>query len=615
MSTTDQLAAAVGAPSAPVGKPKTKAQIIVEQVLSDQFKQKLALALPKHLSADRMVRIAATEIRKNPALLNTTPASFLGAVMQSAQLGLEPGSALGQAYLVPYGNQCQLILGYRGMIDLARRSGQVLSLSAFAVHDGDEFNYQLGLHPDIHHVPSVEADRIKKTITFVYAVANLRGGGYQFEVMSRAEVEAVKAKAKSKNIWNNYFEQMALKGLSLDTRIPTPTGWTTMKDIKVGDKVFDMYGHETLVEAVSEVKLLPCYKVTFSNGCSVICDEEHRWVARKGNQNAHRLPYQPLTVKELYEAKLDGLRITIPVQKPIELQEQALPIDPYILGYWLGDGTSRSAEITCWKEDLPHVTRSIQKSSYALGTIRAEKRNESVRVGIIKGLNKALRENKLICNKHVPASYLRSSIEQRKQLLAGLLDSDGSCDKKRGRVIFTSKNIKLCDAVFELACSLGENPHRRDFTAVLCMHGNRKEHPAHSVEWKPSFNPFTLERKAKNYQPRKIAPYLSIKSIEKVESVPTKCIAVSSMSKTYLCGEGMSVTHNTVIRRLFKYLPVSIEALQVANVDAKREAGEEIKPEDVFDINAVSVDDFKDIEEGEIVQEQPTTEKSSDVQQ
>lgn len=211
MSTSDQLAAAVGAPSAPVAKPKTKAPVIVQQVLSDQFKKQLALAVPKHLSADRMARIAATEVRKTPALLNTTPASFLGAVMQSAQLGLEPGSALGQAYLVPYGNQCQLILGYRGMIDLARRSGQVLSLSAFAVHEGDDFNYQLGLHPDIHHVPSCEADRVKKPITFVYAVATLRGGGYQFEVMSRAEVEAVKAKAKSKNVWNSYFEQMALK--------------------------------------------------------------------------------------------------------------------------------------------------------------------------------------------------------------------------------------------------------------------------------------------------------------------------------------------------------------------------------------------------------------------
>lgn len=211
MSTSDQLAAAVGAPSAPVAKPKTKAPAIIQHVLSDQFKKQLALAIPKHLNADRLARIAATELRKTPALLNTTEASFMGAVMQSAQLGLEPGSALGQAYLVPYGKECQLILGYRGMIDLARRSGQVLSLNAYAVREGDDFNYQLGLHPDIHHVPSVEADRIKKPITFVYAVANLKGGGYQFEVMSRAEVEAVKAKAKSKNIWNSYFEQMALK--------------------------------------------------------------------------------------------------------------------------------------------------------------------------------------------------------------------------------------------------------------------------------------------------------------------------------------------------------------------------------------------------------------------
>lgn len=211
MSTTDQLAAVVRPTASAPAKPKTKAPIIVQQVLSDQFKKQLALAVPKHLNADRMARIAATEVRKNKALLNTEPTSFLGSVMQAAQLGLEPGSALGQAYLVPYGNQCQLIIGYKGMIDLARRSGQVLSLNAYAVREGDDFSFQLGLKPDIHHVPSLEADRIKKPITYVYAVATLQGGGYQFEVMSRAEVEAVRAKAKSKNIWNTYFEEMAKK--------------------------------------------------------------------------------------------------------------------------------------------------------------------------------------------------------------------------------------------------------------------------------------------------------------------------------------------------------------------------------------------------------------------
>lgn len=97
------------------------------------------------------------------------------------------------------------------MIDLARRSGQVLSLNAYVVREGDDFSYQLGLHPDIHHIPSPEANRIKQPVTFVYAVANLQGGGYQFEVMSRAEVEAVKAKAKSKNVWNSYFDEMAKK--------------------------------------------------------------------------------------------------------------------------------------------------------------------------------------------------------------------------------------------------------------------------------------------------------------------------------------------------------------------------------------------------------------------
>lgn len=213
MSTSDQLAAVVGTnkQSQTPAAPKKPVPALVRTVLSPGFKKQLATALPKHLTADRMARIALTEIRKNPALLKTQPESFMGAVMQAAQLGIELGSALGHAYLVPYGNQCTFILGYRGMIDLARRSGQVLSLNAYVVREGDDFSYQLGLHPDIHHIPSPEANRIKQPVTFVYAVANLQGGGYQFEVMSRAEVEAVKAKAKSKNVWNSYFDEMAKK--------------------------------------------------------------------------------------------------------------------------------------------------------------------------------------------------------------------------------------------------------------------------------------------------------------------------------------------------------------------------------------------------------------------
>lgn len=139
--------------------------------------------------------------------------------MQCAQLGLEPSIGLGQAYLLPFRNnkkgitECQFIIGYRGMIDLARRSGQMVSLSAYAVYEYDEFDYELGLHPNLTHKPSQESDRGK--LTFVYAVANLKDGGVQFEVMSRAQIDAIRAQSKAGKTayspWATHYEEMAKK--------------------------------------------------------------------------------------------------------------------------------------------------------------------------------------------------------------------------------------------------------------------------------------------------------------------------------------------------------------------------------------------------------------------
>jgi recombination protein RecT len=103
-------------------------------------------SLPKHVDADRMMGVLKFELNKNPTLNRCTPLSILGAFMQSAQLGLEPGGALGQAYLIPYGNRCQFIIGYKGMIDLARRSGQLISLSAHVVFENDIFDFEFGLN-------------------------------------------------------------------------------------------------------------------------------------------------------------------------------------------------------------------------------------------------------------------------------------------------------------------------------------------------------------------------------------------------------------------------------------------------------------------------------------
>lgn len=227
MSTTDVLKNKMGIKNANAGAVATKAdrpKTVLDVVLGHGFQNQMKMALPKNLTADRLTRIVMTEFRKNPTLQQCTPASFMASVLQAAQLGLEPGSALGQAYLVPYKTkgkyECQLIVGYRGMIALSRRSGEILSINAYCVHAKDEFTYQLGLHPDIQHIPSSEAD--PGPVVFVYAVAQLRGGGVQFEVMSRAEVEAVrdhsqgwtsavKYKTTGMSPWSKHFEEMAKK--------------------------------------------------------------------------------------------------------------------------------------------------------------------------------------------------------------------------------------------------------------------------------------------------------------------------------------------------------------------------------------------------------------------
>lgn len=225
MSTTDQLKQQI-APATAAAQQQTAVVQAAKQpttllgmVRSPAFQKQMALAMPKSMTPDRLTRIVMTECRKTPALMKCAPESFYGAVLQCAALGLEPGSALGHCYLLPFGNgkdksgrpNAQLIIGYRGMIDLARRSGQIVSLQAWTVHAQDTFNYQLGLNPDIEHIPASVADR--GPVTHVYAVAKLKGGGVQFEVMSRAEIEKIRSASKAGNSgpWSSHWDEMAKK--------------------------------------------------------------------------------------------------------------------------------------------------------------------------------------------------------------------------------------------------------------------------------------------------------------------------------------------------------------------------------------------------------------------
>ena len=167
--------------------------------------------LPTHLSADRLIKIALTAVAKNPKILDCDRESIMLSVMQAAELGLEPGGALGEGYLVPYGRTCQFIPGYRGFISLARRSGQIVSIEAHAVYEKDEFVVEFGLDPKLVHRPTLATER-GEVVAF-YAVARLVGGGVQHDYMTRADVDAIRkrSRAASSGPWVTDYNEMGKK--------------------------------------------------------------------------------------------------------------------------------------------------------------------------------------------------------------------------------------------------------------------------------------------------------------------------------------------------------------------------------------------------------------------
>lgn len=177
-------------------------------LMTDEIKK----ALPANIKSERFQRIALTAFNGNAKLQECEPASFLAAMMQSAQLGLEPNTPLGQAYLIPYGRSVQFQVGYKGMLDLAHRTGQYKNIQTQIVYANDEFEIEYGLNPKLKHIPNMRGDR--GSVTGYYAVCNLINGGQGFEYMTKTEVEN-HAKKFSKTFnngpWKSDFDEMAKK--------------------------------------------------------------------------------------------------------------------------------------------------------------------------------------------------------------------------------------------------------------------------------------------------------------------------------------------------------------------------------------------------------------------
>lgn len=333
------------------------------------------------------------------------------------------------------------------------------------------------------------------------------------------------------------------KGLPLDTEIPTLTGWTTIADIKVGDKIFDKLGNSTTVIHKSEIHNNPCYKITFDNSESIIADCDHRWeISFMKQSKKNKYVTTVMTTKELYNylQSIDRNSYTIPKIincSPLQLPEKDLPIDPYVLGCWLGDGSKSCGAIT---NETNNVLQEINKRGYTLGKdISGKDRTESHTILNIYGILKQLN---LLNNKHIPDIYQRASYKQRLDLLRGLMDTDGYYNAKRKRFVMETSQDWQRDDFIKLLSSLGIKTTTFEIIKKL----NGKKFSEHSINFSTNgLNPFLSRNQDIDFPKSDKNSFRNINSVEFINTVPTQCLEVDSPTHTFLCTKSMIVTHNT----------------------------------------------------------------------
>jgi deoxycytidine triphosphate deaminase len=349
------------------------------------------------------------------------------------------------------------------------------------------------------------------------------------------------------------------KALALDTPVPTPIGWRTMEQLRVGDQVFDEQGLPCAVVRATEAMIgRPCRQVVFSDGSVIVADDRHRWrtCTKAGREHGRRRTSLVTTAQIAESLYVRGeYNHHVALAGPARYPSKPLPIDPYVLGVWLGDGTDTDSEITCADEA---ILEEISRAGYAVerrpgpvqyriggtghtGDARTGRsaRNDS--------LSSTLRSLDLLGNKHVPADYLVASQSQRMSLLQGLMDSDGYVDT-RGRCEFTSTRECLADAVVELAAGLGLRPVKSKKRATF---RGVDRGPAYLVAFSPNRPMFRLPGKLGR---QRLAGdhhlFRAVVDVREAESVPVRCIQVSAPSGLFVVGRTFIPTHNSSLGRL-----------------------------------------------------------------
>lgn len=277
--------------------------------LLEKRKAHLVSVLPRHISPDAFMRKVIFACMKNPEIAECDAVSVVQSVTEAAQLGLDPSGLLGEGYILPFKDRrsgkklAQFIPGYRGLLALARRSGNIVSIEAHAVFEGDRFECVLGLDPSLRHEPDWDGDNLDdpRALRFVYAVAKLKDGGQQFEVMSRKAVERIRSRSKSGGSdyspWATDYVAMALKTVirRIFKYLPTSTELARAlaaedvveaQDITAGDVSADaVYTEIEAPTKVSQLKARVAEKVAVSAPPPVEESDDER-IAREMREEA-----------------------------------------------------------------------------------------------------------------------------------------------------------------------------------------------------------------------------------------------------------------------------------------------------------------------------------------
>lgn len=343
------------------------------------------------------------------------------------------------------------------------------------------------------------------------------------------------------------------KPVMTEEMIPTTRGFTKMGDLKVGDYVLNAEGLPTRVVSATDIMYdHECYRITFDTGEQIVTDADHLWEVRDALTKVDR---KVVTTKYMasknYVNHKNQARFTVRVSKPIQLPEADLPMDPYVFGCWLGDGSSADVVITNHLQDK-FIIEQIEQH-YPVTQIKDHIISEGTKMYGFRDFGEGsfrehLKATGAYKNKHIPMLYLRASYAQRLALLQGIMDTDGCCNKN-GELELTFVSETLALDARELIASLGQKPsyYVRDINGKLPHRRYTIRFTAYRSEIEPFRLPRKLERMKEFPHPTRVhsTKRRSIQKIEKVDSVPVRCIVVDNPDHLFLVGRSFIPTHNS----------------------------------------------------------------------